>query len=82
MTQQCPSWITMLLILICVTIVFPLSMHRLCKYIKYRIIGSVSHIAIENANLRNPCTLHNDALCWNFLSSPRNLSKYPLCVVY
>ena len=27
------------------------SFRQLCKYIKYRITGSVSHIAIENANL-------------------------------
>ena len=58
------------------------SFRQLCKYIKYRITGSVSHISIQNANLLELRTLerkfqHRESLC-----NVQGFQKYPLCVVY
>ena len=58
------------------------SFRRLLKYIKYRITGGVSLIAIENPNLLELCALKRKFQRRASLCDVQGFQKYLLCVVY
>jgi len=58
------------------------SFHRLLQYIKYRITGGVSLIAIEDPNLLELCAPERKFQCRASLCNVQGFQKYLLCIVY